>query len=391
MKRDLTKIILVIGFLLLATSPGLAGQPNIVLSRALHFPAPDGSSVLLSPGKYFIEQTGSTELRLMPEGAQPGSGKIIHAQALTHEQYELFSPMALTRPQKNDEYLIELLMPGGIRLEAKGSTQAPITTTQPVSAPEPSHFPTIVSAPPPIASEPSAPIPHIPLQGQEEERVPPHLISPTPVTTMPAPSLPYQQPSLSSSGKRLIVDNQETGKDPIFLSVLSPDHIGLTIFEQPALFWFIANPTDHPVDVMITDENNTHMLLDVRILPPIRPGIHKVELKDYGIKLQPNTTYQWKIMLQGATQGESLVTSGWIMRINPPSNLVTIPDQPTMQTAPLEQLVEAGLWYDAFWALSERIQSDSLNGPYLEQRASLLEQVGLLPPAELDRSRRPSP
>ena len=188
-----------------------------------------------------------------------------------------------------------------------------------------------------------------------------------------------------------MVDKQETGKDHFFLTVLTPDHIGLTIFEQPALFWFIGTPSDHPVDVIITDENNTQLLLDVRMLPPLLPGIHKVELKDYGIKLQPNTTYQWKVMLQGATQGESLVTSGWIMRVNPPSHLVTIPDQPSIQTAPLEQLVEAGFWYDAFWALSERIQSESLNGPDLELRASLLEQVGLLPPAQLDRSHISSP
>ncbi|MGD9850882.1 MAG: DUF928 domain-containing protein [Nitrospirales bacterium] len=390
MKLALAKIILVFGYLVLITTPAISAQPNIVLSQALHFPAPDGSSVLLSPGKYFIQQAGSTELRLMPEGEQRGSGKVIQAQALTHEQYELFSPMALTRPQKNDEYLIELLMPGGIRLAAKGSTQAPSPSPQPASAPEPSSVLEIPSSSPPIVSKPPATVFSRPIQMQEEEPVPLALGSPTPVTP-PASSLPYQAPSVSSAGKRLTVDQQETGKDPIFLSVLSPDHIGLTIFEQPALFWFIGNPTDYPVDVMITDENNTQLLLDVRMLPPIRPGIHKVELKDYGIKLQPNTTYQWKVMLQGATQGDSLVTSGWIMRVNPPSNLVTIPDQPSMQTAPFEQFVEAGLWYDALWALSERIQSDSLKGPYLEQRASLLEQVGLLPPAELDRSRRPSP
>ena len=386
MKLDLTKIILVIAYLGLVTSPGFAAQPNIVLSRALHFPAPDGSSILLSPGKYFIEQAGSTELRLTPDGTQADSGLVIYAQALTHEQYELFSPMALTRPQKNDEYLIELLMPGGIRLEARGSTQPPVppSPTQPVSTPEPSSFPSIVSTPPPIPSKPPRTVPAIPVQ--EGEQVPPPVVS-SPTVTASTPSLSYQPPSVSSEGRRIMVDQQETGKDNVFFTVLSPDHIGLTIFEQPALFWFIGTYSDHPVDVIITDENNTQLLLDVRMLPPIRPGIHKVELKDYGIKLQPDTTYQWRVMLQGATQGDSLVTSGWIMRVNPPSHLVTIPDQLSIETAPLNQLVEAGLWYDAFWALSERIQTESLNGPDLEQRASLLEQVGLFPPAELDRSR----
>ncbi len=387
MNIDLTKTFLVIACLIWVTSPGLAAQPNIVLSRALHFPAPDGSSVLLSPGKYFIEQTGSNELRLTPEGTQAGPGLVIHAQALTHEQYELFSPMALTRPQKNDEYLIELLMPGGIRLEARGSSQATPSPTQPVSTPEPTSSPSIAPGPPPISS-PLGTVPPPPIQNAEH--ISPPVVS---LTTVPAskPSLSYQPPSPSAEGKRIVVNRQETGTDNVFLTVLSPNHIGLTIFEQPALFWFIDTHSDHPVDVIITDENNTQLLLDVRMLPPIRPGIHKVDLKDYGIKLHPDTPYQWKVMLQGATQGESLMTRGWVMRINPPSHLVTIPDQPSIQTAPLDQLVEAGLWYDAFWALSERIQSEPLNGPDLEQRASLLEQIGLVPPAELDRSRQSPP
>lgn len=378
------KIIIMVWCVGLTGTTALASQPNVVLSRALHFQAPDGAFISLTPGKYFVEQAGSNELRLTPDSAQPGSGPIIHAEALTHEQYELFSPMALTRPQKHDEYLIELLMPGGIRLEAKGSTQAPSPSTQTVSVPEPPSSPETPLSPSAIMSEPPISVPSIPIQVDE----PPPALGLPALSTTTTPSLTYQPPPSSSPGKRLTVDNHDTGKDPSFLSVLAPDHIGLTIFEQPALFWFIGNQTDHPVDVMITDENNTQMLLDVRMLPPIRPGIHKVELKDYGIKLQPNTPYQWKIMLQGAAPGDSLLTSGWIMRINPPSNLINVSNSPTMNSAPLEPLVEASLWYDAFWALSERIQTNSLNGAWLDQRASLLEQVGLFPPAEFDRAHK---
>lgn len=385
MKHSLLNIIMIVWTVGLTCAPALAGQPNVVLSRALHFSAPDGSSITLSPGKYFIEQAGPNELRLTREGSQPGSGTIVHAESLTHEQYELFSPMALTRPQKNDEYLIELLMPGGIRLEAKGSTQAPSPPPQTVLVPQPSPSPEVPPSPPITVPEPSMPAP--PLSTTIEQPAPPSIPSaPSAPSTTSSPPLAYQPPSLPSQGRRVMVDKQDTGEDPMFLSVLSPDHVGLTIFEQPALFWFIGNQTDHPVDVMITDENNTHMLLDVRMLPPIKPGIHKVELKDYGIKLQPDTTYQWKVMLQGETQGDALVTSGWIRRVDPPSNLVNLTNSPAMNSAPVEPLVEAGLWYDAFWALSERIQTNSLNATYLEQRASLLEQVGLLQPAELDRS-----
>lgn len=354
----------------------LAASPNIVLSRALHFSAPDGTSVNLGPGKYYIEQTGPSELRLTPEGGKPNV--TIRAESLTHEQYELFSAMALTRPQKNDEYLIELLLPGGIRLEARGSTKAPAEPPTTIQAPAS----TPLQAPEVAVSTPSPTfIPSLPPQ---EERA---LAYPTtPDSSSPNSAQLYHAPDLSSQGTRVVVDQHESGKDPLYLSVLSPNHIGLTMFEQPALFWYIAQPTSQSVDVLITDEGNTQMLLDIRMLPPIQPGIHKVELKDYGIRLQPNTTYQWKIILQGRLPGESHTTSGWIMRVSPPANVANLTHLPSINATPAEPLLEAGLWYDAIWALSERLHTDPTDMLSLTQRANLFEQVGLLPPAQQDRA-----
>jgi hypothetical protein len=372
---------------LMGLAPALlwAASPNVVLSRALHFSSPDGTSVTLGPGKYFIEQSGPSALRLTPEGDKPGI--TIQAESLTHEQYELFSPMAFTRPQKDDAYLIELLLPGGVRLEAKGSTNAPVEPPQIAKAPTPAPEP-------PIVQEPEAPVPYqmpavSPSQPPQEES-PPSLPSPAD-SSSPDNSLPYRAPDLPSQATRVVVDEHEPGKEPLYLSVLSPDHIGLTMFEQPALFWFISQLSSQPVDVMITDEGNTQRLLDVRMLPPIRPGIHKVELKDYGIRLQHNMTYQWKIILQGNTPGTSYTTSGWIMRVSPPSNVAAIAQLPSMTSTPPRTLVEAGLWYDAIWALSERIQTQPTDTTSLTQRANLFEQVGLLPPAQQDRAHLPLP
>jgi len=362
-----------------------AASPNVVLSRAIHFSSPDGTSVTLDPGKYFIEQSGPSALRLTPEGDKPGI--TIQAESLTHEQYELFSPMAFTRPQKDDAYLIELLLPGGVRLEAKGSTKAPVEPPQIAKA--------LTPAPePPIVQEPEASVlsqmPAVSPSQPPQEESPPSLPSPAD-SSSPDNSLPYRAPDLPSQATRVVVDEHEPGKEPLYLSVLSPDHIGLTMFEQPALFWFIAQLSSQPVDVMITDEGNTQRLLDVRMLPPIRPGIHKVELKDYGIRLQHNLTYQWKIVLQGNTPGTSYTTSGWIMRVSPPPNVAAIAQLPSMISTPPQPLVEAGLWYDAIWALSERIQNNPMDATSLTQRANLLEQVGLLPPAQQDRAHLPLP
>lgn len=356
-----------------------AAPPNVVLSRALHFSSSEGTSVTLGPGKYFVEQAGSSALRLIPEGNKPGI--IIQAESLTHEQYELFSPMALTRPQKDEGYLIELLLPGGIRLVARGSTKAPAESPKITKTPTPPQPPIVQE--PEVAESTSAPISILPQPPQEESSS--SLPSPSESSSQ-GNSLPYHAPNLPSQGARVIVDEHEPGKEPLYLAVLSPDHIGLTMFEQPALFWYISQLTSQPVDVMITDEGNSQNLLDVRMLPPIRPGIHKVELKDYGIRLQPDTTYQWKIILRGNTPGEDHATSAWIMRISPPAKVAAVVHLPSITSISPRSLVEAGLWYDAIWALSERIQSKPTDTTSLNQRANLLKQVDLLPPAHQDRA-----
>ena len=362
-----------------------AASPNIVLSRALHFSSPDGTSVTLGPGKYFIEQAGPSELRLTPEGDKPGI--TIQAESLTHEQYELFSPMALTRPHRDDEYLIELLLPGGIRLEARGSTKAPAEPPQIAKTPTPAPEPPMVQEPEAPVTAPTPAV--IPPQPPKEES-PTSLPLPS-ESASPDNSLPYRAPDLPSQATRVVVNEHEPGKEPFYLAVLSPDHIGLTMFEQPALFWYIAQPTSQSVDVLMTDEGNSQILLDVRMLPPIRPGIHKVELKDYGIRLQPNTTYQWKIILKGMTPDQSYTSSGWIMRVTPPPNVATLAHLPSINASPPQLLVEAGLWYDAIWALSERIQTQPTDAISLNQRANLFEQVGLLPPAQQDRQHAQNP
>lgn len=362
-----------------------AASPNILLSRTLHFSSPDGTSVSLGPGKYYIEQFGTSELRLTPEGDKPTV--TIRAESLTHEQYELFSAMALTRPQKNDEFLIELLLPGGMRLEARGSTKAPPDHTKIATTATP-------ASPPPIVQEEEAPIngtipavisPQTHLENSGASA--PH----SPESPSLENTLLYHAPDSPSPATRVVVNESQPGRETVYLSVLSPDHIGLTMFEQPALFWFIAYPTSQPVDVMITDESHTQRLLDVRMLPPIQPGIHKVDLRDYGIRLQLNTTYQWKIVLQGLNPGESHTTSGWIMRVTPPDNVTTFANLQPINTTPTEPLLEAGLWYDAIWALSERLHTNPADTQALTQRAHLFEQVGLLPPAKQDRAHLPLP
>src|SRR5262249_44535388 len=73
--------------------------------------------------------------------------------------------------------------------------------------------------------------------------------------TAKAPSVPvYKPPLRGAPGGRVGGGTRgASGRDIFVLSVLAPDHTGLTIQEQPSLFWFISNDTSLPVELTIVD------------------------------------------------------------------------------------------------------------------------------------------
>ncbi len=351
-----------------------ANPPNIVLSQAIHFSTPSGEPVTLIPGKYVIEQAGPTQLRVTPEGDK--EPLIIQAESLTHEQYELFSPMALTRPREQDEFSIELYLPGGIRLEAKGSSKEIPMAQRPTPMPSLSSTPSEQGTNQPL--DPQTPAAVIP------EPEPPAMAD-MPVPVEPPPTPPTQPPSLSSSqlipyralspdrpGLRIDARNETPSPLPTIL-VLAPNHVGLTSQEHPILNWYLSQTTDDPLDVMISDESNLHVLLDVRLLPPLPAGIHQLLLEDYGIALVPGVSYRWTVRLMSTQSTGNLTASGVIQRTAPPPSSSFAS---SLSYSP-EAYAKKGLWYDAFSALSGLLQGNPKNSKLIAQRTALLDQVGL--------------
>ena len=396
----------ILGFGSVSAQEGWASQPNIVLSQAIHFTAPNGQSVAVSPGKYIVEQAGATHMRLKREG---GAEVInVQAQSLRHEQYELFSAMAMTRPGRGDLLFVDLLLPGGVKLEAVGSTSAPVNVTTPSipTTPPVSISPSVagvppISQPPTIGITPSLP-PSNPIPPTQPISPPqpfgaPSQISegpdPTPMTRAYerevetpepiAPTLAYLPPTAPVPGIR--VDGVYGGESPELpnLFVLAPDHIGLTIHEQPTLYWYLTQSTTEPIDVVMTEEETLRVVLDARLHPPLPAGIHAMSLKDYDVRLLKNVPYQWEAKIRAKTLTEEVKASGFIMRVEPPRTLsASVASKLRSPEAP-KLFAQSGLWYDALGVLSDLIQSHPQSQAFLQQRAALLNQVGL---AEVTKS-----
>ena len=95
------------------TDPGL-----ITLERAVHFQSPDAPDVIAGPGKYRVEATAESGLRLIPDTG--GSSLRVHALHATHE-LSIPGPVAFAIPRGEDEQHVVLVLPGGKSLDAAGS------------------------------------------------------------------------------------------------------------------------------------------------------------------------------------------------------------------------------------------------------------------------------
>jgi hypothetical protein len=169
-----------------------------------------------------------------------------------------------------------------------------------------------------------------------------------------------------------------TQRDMFLLSVLAPDHSGLTTSEQPSLYWYISTETALPVEVTIMDPQGVEPILETRLPAPVNAGVHRFRLADHNVRLAPGKAYRWFVAVVPDTDRRSkdILAGGAIERVEAPSEL-----QSKLTDAGKDRAyfvyAEAGLWYDALKAISDQIDAAPENQELRKQRAALLSQVGV--------------
>lgn len=172
------------------------------------------------------------------------------------------------------------------------------------------------------------------------------------------------------------------------LLVLAPNHTGLTLQDQPVLYWYLSQRVAKPLEFALTDDG-IKPLVEARLTPPFEPGIHALRLEDYGVKLKPGKQYRWFVALvvEADRRSKDILGGGMIERVESMGGLAPNIEQASPSQAPFIY-AEAGLWYDAIEAISNLIQASPNNSSLRKQRASLLEQGGLAEIAKYDSSPR---
>jgi len=161
------------------------------------------------------------------------------------------------------------------------------------------------------------------------------------------------------------------------LAALAPDHTGLTLSAQPALYYFLPASSGVRVALRLADNPNAQPLLEKDFAPPAKTGIQRLDLKALGVTLLPGIEYRWTV------SDARTSSTGMIRRIEAPQDLARKLNGVPAGRNRYTLLAREGVWYDALDEVSRA--ADSANATAGRHRAALLEQIGLKDIAQHER------
>ena len=203
------------------------------------------------------------------------------------------------------------------------------------------------------------------------------------------PPIAYKPPMRGAPTTRVGGGTRSAGT-VLALNVLAPVETGFTLQEKPTIYWYVSQPVKDPVELTLNNmaslKDAATPVLEITLQPPIAKGIHALRLADHGITLKPGVEYQWfvAVVRNPAQRSNDVVAGGTIKRVTD-GDAVRDRVRQTAQAQWPAVYAEAGIWYDAIDQLSKQIGANAANRELREQRAALLEQVGLREAASFDR------
>jgi len=183
----------------------------------------------------------------------------------------------------------------------------------------------------------------------------------------------YKPPLRGAPATRVGGGTRSLGSRTFTVSVLAPNETGLTTRDKPTIYWYVSETLNSPVELTLTTtdpvKDAATPSLEIMLQPPISKGVHALRLADHGITLKPGVEYQWfvAVVTNPAQRSGDIIAGGAIERLAGAGH------------------ARDGVWYDTIDQLSQLISANPANPRLRQQRAALLEQVGLREAAAFDR------
>lgn len=197
-----------------------------------------------------------------------------------------------------------------------------------------------------------------------------------------APS--YKPPMRGAPGMRMGGGTRGVGGMPLLIAIAPDDHAGLTMWDQPSIFWYVSPNAPEgatykmKIEFTLIDEKNIKPMVEAELGRIKGVGIHRVKLADYGARLQKGAVYEWSVSIseEGASRSQDIIAGGAIQLMEPLGALrekISKADKRDLASI----YAEEGFWYDAFSALADMMEMYPNDKSLRDQQEALLTQIGL--------------
>jgi hypothetical protein len=201
-----------------------------------------------------------------------------------------------------------------------------------------------------------------------------------------APAVAYKPPARGAPQRRVGGASRGAAATAPEVAVLAPDHVGLTLEEQPDLYWFISKPSTVRIELTLIHGDSPAPTKEVTLKGAESAGIQRFPLREHGVRLAEGTDYEWSVAVVPDTEGRSAdIVSGGALRRVAPGPALAAKLRGLAGTARAAALAEAGIWYDALAAQGRQLDANPSDREARRARAELLEQVGLKDVAAFER------
>jgi hypothetical protein len=207
------------------------------------------------------------------------------------------------------------------------------------------------------------------------------IVGPGQAVSAPPPMMPtYRPPMLSKPTRTVGGGSRGVGDTAPAIYAIVPNHVAQSASRQPSLFWYMDGvpPGSAKIEFTLIDDEADTPLIEAALEKPDLPGLHRIDLADYGVNLSAAKEYEWSvsIIMDRADRSQDIVATGWIERVARSEDL-SARLASEGEDRSVYVFADEGLWYDALAALGDQMQRNPTDPELKQVRSSLLRQVGL--------------
>ena len=175
--------------------------------------------------------------------------------------------------------------------------------------------------------------------------------------------------------------------EPGVVALAVPGHVGLTMTHYPTLCWIpidkqaVGSAILFALLIPVRANRRSRVKLPSSTQNDKNATCHCINLKDYGIKLEPNIQYRWYIsVVQNSESSSHDGVSGGLIELCDFIDCLMEFEEMSSQCDKDSVISRArsGVWYDAISCLCELIEADPQNQKLRRLLDRLLQDVGII-------------